>query len=42
MEKYEAPEMEIIEFGSEAVVTTSGYGGQTCPTETESIPITEN
>lgn len=36
MEKYEAPEMEIIEFGSEAVVITSGCG---CTTETTEISI---
>lgn len=41
MEKYEVPEMEIVEFDSEitAVMVSGGCGGQTCPTEVGEIPI---
>ena len=38
MEKYEVPEMEIVEFDSEIAVTASVCGGQLDP-ETETIPI---
>ena len=41
MEKYEVPEMEIVEFDSDitAVMVSGGCGGQTCPTEVGEIPI---
>ena len=39
MEKYEAPEMEIIEFGSEVVIATSVCPGEPLLEETESIGI---
>ena len=38
MEKYEVPEMEIVEFDSEIAVTASVCGGQ-FDTEAETLPI---
>ena len=28
-EKYETPEMEVVEFEAEDIITTSGMGGET-------------
>ena len=39
MEKYEVPEMEIVEFDSEIAVTASVCGGQSIDLETETVPI---
>lgn len=42
MEKYEVPEMEIVEFDSEIAVTASVCGGQPIYIETEAVPIGES